>query len=63
MALQELLTYLIIAAALAYAGYGLYRIIRPRKDSQGACAGACGCEKEDIRSQIYLIKNSSKKTG
>jgi hypothetical protein len=46
--IQNIIVTLIILAALAYAGYSVYRSVRPGDKPKSACGGCTGCELKNL---------------
>lgn len=51
--MQEIITYLIVAAAVTAALYKFYSSVFARKKTSGAC-GDCSCSKENCASTSQL---------
>jgi hypothetical protein len=55
--IQLILTYSVIAAALVYIGYHIFRMISPVKENTTGCGAGCGCESAEKKKEILRIKN------
>ncbi|HOW32308.1 MAG TPA: hypothetical protein PLP88_12155 [Bacteroidales bacterium] len=61
MGLQAIITYLILAAAISYAGYTLFRIIVPSNNANHdvSCSSGCkSCDAVEVRKTIREIKSN-----
>jgi len=54
--IQEIITYIIVFAAFAWFGYGMYRFFIP-KPNASACSGCSSCElKNELKDLIEAKK-------
>lgn len=58
--LQNIITILIVAGALGWAGWQAYRWLVPSAKGGGGCAGGCGCGKERSSETSTSAKNPGK---
>ncbi len=61
MNLQEIFTYLIVATAIAYALFSLFRIVKPGvKKEMSSCGGQCGgCDAVKFRDELKALNRKS----
>jgi len=57
--IQNIIVALIVAAALAYTGYSIYRSVRPGQKSKSGCGGCTGCELKNTKDSCESIGNQS----
>ncbi len=59
--IQQILTYLVVAAAFSYAGYSFIKLFLPnKKNAKGGCSAGCaGCS---MKSELSERKSSEFKT-
>ena len=48
--IQNIIVALIVLAAIAYAGYSVYRSLLPGDKPQSACGGCKGCDLKNLKS-------------
>lgn len=47
--IQNIIVALIVAVAVVYAGYAVYRSVRPGNKPRSACGGCTGCELKNMK--------------
>lgn len=58
--LQDVITIIIVAGALGWAGWHAFRWLVPSAKGRGGCAGGCGCGKEHSSEPAMPAQNSGK---
>ncbi len=52
--LQSIITYLIVVAAVAYAGYSIYRSVFKRRTGKNPCGCCDGCQGCEVRKSLVV---------
>jgi len=47
--IQNIIVALIVAAALAYTGYSIYRSVKPGQKTKSGCGGCTGCDLKNMK--------------
>jgi hypothetical protein len=57
--IQNIIVALIVAASVVYAGYAVYRSVRPGNKPGSACGGCTGCELKNMKDSCESIGNQT----
>lgn len=57
--IQNIIVALIVAAAVVYVGFSVYRSLRPGKKPKSACGGCTGCELQNMKNSCKSPPNVS----
>lgn len=54
--MQEIITYTIIIVTGVYAGWQIYRTLKPVKKDEPGCGSGCGCDAVELKKELLSRK-------